>query len=77
MVPNMKANDAYESADKKLKGIGKDFDEAKKKSREATTDFNKVKTNRAKAFNKAFTTIDEVSKRREAKQMSYCVHMLQ
>jgi len=59
MVPNMKANDAYESADKKLKGIGKDFDDAKKKSREATANFNKVKTARAKAFNKAFETIDE------------------
>jgi len=59
MVPNMKANDAYESADKKLKGIGKDFEDAKKKSREATANFNKVKANRAKAFNKAFSTIDE------------------
>ena len=62
MVPNMKANDAYENVSERLKESGKDFEDAKVQARDAAAAFNKVKNLRAKTFNKAFSTIDTALK---------------
>ena len=62
MAPNMKAEAAFEGVSEKLKGSGREFEEAKTKAREAVAAFNKVKTERSKAFNKAFVAIDTALK---------------
>jgi structural maintenance of chromosome 1 len=62
IAPNMKANDAFNKVGEKLKESGKDFEDAKVEARDAVAAFNKVKSIRAKTFNKAFSAIDTALK---------------
>jgi structural maintenance of chromosome 1 len=62
MAPNMKAGEAFEAATERMKESTSDWDRAKGDSRKATLAFQKIKSQRAKLFNKAFEHIDEALK---------------
>lgn len=59
MVPNMKANEAFDNVTERLKESGADFDKAKAEARKAVVAFQRIKGQRAKRFNDAFQHIDE------------------
>jgi len=62
MTPNMKANDAYQNVNQRLSESGKDFENAKANARQATMNFNKVKSLRTNRFKEAFEHIDDALK---------------
>mmetsp|Transcript_12233 Transcript_12233/g.18122 ORF Transcript_12233/g.18122 Transcript_12233/m.18122 type:complete len:1306 (-) Transcript_12233:502-4419(-) len=58
MSPNMKASEAFDNINERLKESIADFDQAKANARKATAAYQKVKNTRAKRFNDAFQHID-------------------
>jgi structural maintenance of chromosome 1 len=62
MVPNMKAQEAFDSVTQKLKDSGANFDETKEKARKAKNKFEKIKNKRSKRFMEAFNHIDDALK---------------
>ena len=62
MSPNLRASDQFDTCTDRVKESDNEFADAKAKSRDATTAFNKIKTARAKKFNDAFNHIDEALK---------------
>jgi structural maintenance of chromosome 1 len=62
MTPNMKATEAFDSVNQRLKESGTDFDKAKIEARKAAAAFNKIKKQRTQRFNEAFNSIDEALK---------------
>jgi structural maintenance of chromosome 1 len=62
MAPNMKATEAFESINQRLKESVTDFDKVKSDAQKAVAAFNKVKKLRTQRFNEAFYHIDEALK---------------
>jgi structural maintenance of chromosome 1 len=62
MAPNMKATEAFESINQRLKESVTDFDKVKSDAQKAVVAFNKVKKLRTQRFNEAFYHIDEALK---------------
>lgn len=62
MTPNMKATEAFDLVNQRLKESGTDFDKAKVAAHKAAAAFNKVKKQRTHRFNEAFRHIDEALK---------------
>lgn len=62
MNPNMKAQEAYSNISERLKGSGKDFDNAKTNARNATAAFHRIRNDRYNRFKEAFDHIDEALK---------------
>lgn len=62
MTPNMKANEAFDAVNQRLKESGTDFDKSKADARSAAAAFNKIKKQRTSLFNEAFNHIDEALK---------------
>ena len=62
MTPNMKATEAFDSVNQRLKESGTDFDKAKSDAQKTAAAFNKIKKQRTQRFNEAFNHIDEALK---------------
>ncbi|KIO31393.1 hypothetical protein M407DRAFT_14099 [Tulasnella calospora MUT 4182] len=59
MAPNMKALEKLDDVESKLAATDKDADKARKQSKDAREEFNRVRKERCDRFNKAFTHISE------------------
>ena len=59
MAPNMRAIERLEGVESRLKTTEKDFEEARKRAKNAKDDFQEVKDQRFELFNKAFSHISE------------------
>jgi structural maintenance of chromosome 1 len=62
MTPNMKATEAFDLVNQRLKESGTDFDKAKVEAQKSAAAFNKIKKQRTHRFNEAFRHIDEALK---------------
>ncbi|KAG9032708.1 Structural maintenance of chromosomes protein 1, partial [Tulasnella sp. UAMH 9824] len=59
MAPNMKALEKLDDVEAKLAATDKEADKARKQSKDAREEFNRVRKERCDLFNKAFTHISE------------------
>ncbi|KAG8937667.1 Structural maintenance of chromosomes protein 1 [Tulasnella sp. 408] len=59
MAPNMKALEKLDDVEAKLAATDKEADKARKQSKDAREEFNRVRKERCDRFNKAFTHISE------------------
>lgn len=59
MAPNMRAIERLEGVESRLKSTEKDFEDARKRAKNAKDDFQEIKEQRFELFNKAFSHISE------------------
>ena len=59
MAPNMRAVERLGVVQDRLKGVDRDFEDARKRAKKAKDEFQAVKEQRFELFNKAFSHISE------------------